>query len=256
MVDGTWKVGTVVATQTQTPSARSIQLDVPGWPGNLAGQHVDVKLTAPDGYTAVRSYSLASAGDGTRVELAVDNFPNGEVSPYLVEELRDGDELELRGPLGGWFVWHPTDTTPVQLVGGGSGIVPLMAMIRAHAAAESTVPFRLLYSVRTPADIFFRDELVALAASPYLDVTYVYTRQTPPGWPVKAGRVSRDVVDAALAGSVSVAGASTASTSSPSISSPSIFVCGPTGFVEAVATWLVELGHDPDVVKTERFGGK
>jgi ferredoxin-NADP reductase len=241
LVDGSWKVGTVLSTVTQTPTARSITLDVPGWPGNLAGQHVDVRLTAPDGYTATRSYSLASADAGSVVELAVDEFPDGEVSPYLVQELRAGDELELRGPLGGWFVWRPTDTAPVQLVAGGSGIVPLMAMIRAHAAAGSTVPFRLLYSVRTPEDVFFRDELDALATSPHLDVTYVYTRRTPRHWPVPAGRVTKSQVDVALAGGAA---------------SPGIFVCGPTGFVEAVATWLVELGHDPAAVKTERFGGK
>ena len=242
MVDGTWKVGDVVRTRTETPSARSIQIDVPGWPGNIAGQHVDVRLTAPDGYTAVRSYSLASSGPDARVELAVDRFPDGEVSPYLVDELRSGDQLELRGPLGAWFVWHATDTTPVQLIGGGSGIVPLMAMIRAHAAVGSTVPFRLLYSVRTPEDVFFAAELAELAANTVspLDVTYVYTRQVPPGWPVTAGRLTRVAL---------------AEATLPAAGDPAVFVCGPTGFVESVATWLVELGHDADVVKTERFGG-
>ena len=242
MVDGTWKVGDVVGTHTETPSARSIQIDVPGWPGNIAGQHVDVRLTAPDGYTAVRSYSLATSGPDARVELAVDRFPDGEVSPYLVDELRAGDQLELRGPLGAWFVWHPTDTSPVQLIGGGSGIVPLMAMIRAHAAVGSTVPFRLLYSVRTPHDVFFAAELAELAANTVspLEVTYVYTRQVPPGWPVAAGRLtSAALADATL----------------PAKGDPAVFVCGPTGFVESVATWLVELGHDADIVKTERFGG-
>lgn len=235
-----WKVGVVVETHTETPSARSILLDVEGWGGNIAGQHVDVRLTAPDGYTAVRSYSIASAGTGERVQLAVDRLPTGEVSPYLVDDLRPGDELELRGPLGGWFVWRPTDTDPVQLIGGGSGIVPLMAMIRSHAASGSTVPFRLLYSVRSPSDVFFADELASLA-SPYLDVKFVYTREAPEGWPVPPERVTREVVEAA--------------TLSPS-ALPTVFVCGPTGFVETVANILVELGHDPATVKTERFGGK
>ena len=236
----TWKVGVVVETRTQTPSARSILLDVPGWSENIAGQHVDVRLTAPDGYTAVRSYSVASAGAGDRVELAVDRLPTGEVSPYLVDELRPGDQLELRGPLGGWFVWKPTDTAPVQLIGGGSGIVPLIAMMRAHAAAASTVPFRLLYSVRTPEDVYFAEELLALT-SPYLAITYVFTREVPAGWPVAPARVSREVIESATIGASA---------------SPTVFVCGPTGFVETVANILVDLGHDAASVRTERFGGK
>ena len=239
-MSGTWKVGVVVETRTQTPSARSILLDVPGWRENIAGQHVDVRLTAPDGYTAVRSYSVASAGAGDRVELAVDRLPTGEVSPYLVDELRPGDQLELRGPLGGWFVWKPTDTAPVQLIGGGSGIVPLIAMMRAHAAAASTAPFRLLYSVRTPEDVYFAEELLALT-SPCLAITYVFTREVPAGWPVAPARVSREVIESATIGANA---------------SPTVFVCGPTGFVETVANILVDLGHDAASVRTERFGGK
>ena len=239
-MSGTWKVGVVVETRTQTPSARSILLDVPGWRENIAGQHVDVRLTAPDGYTAVRSYSVASAGAGDRVELAVDRLPTGEVSPYLVDELRPGDQLELRGPLGGWFVWKPTDTAPVQLIGGGSGIVPLIAMMRAHAAAASTAPFRLLYSVRTPEDVYFAEELLALT-SPCLAITYVFTREVPAGWPVAPARVSREVIESATIGASA---------------SPTVFVCGPTGFVETVANILVDLGHDAASVRTERFGGK
>jgi len=240
-VSGVWKVGVVTETHTETASARSILINIPDWPGNIAGQHVDVRLTAPDGYTAVRSYSLASAGSATQVQLAVDKLPDGEVSPYLVDELREGDELEIRGPLGGWFVWRPTDTAPVQLIGGGSGIVPLMAMIRSHQDSGSTVPFQLLYSVRTPEDVFFIDELRALAASPTIDITFIYTRQAPVDWPVLPGRVNRDALEA------STFAASDA---------PSVFVCGPTGFVETVADILVDLGHDPNTVKTERFGGK
>jgi ferredoxin-NADP reductase len=237
---GQWKVGVVVSVRAETPSGRSIQLDVPGWGGNLAGQHLDVRLTAPDGYQAVRSYSIASAGPGEHVELAVDRLPDGEVSPYLVDDLLPGDELEVRGPLGGWFVWHPEDTRPVQLIGGGSGIVPLMAMLRAHEASGSTARFRLLYSVRTPRDVFFRDEIARLA-SPSLEVTFVYTRMTPEGWPRPAGRLTADVL---------------AETTLPASDETQVFVCGPTGFVESVADWLVALGHSAASVKTERFGGK
>lgn len=229
----------MAATRTETPTGRSIVLDVPGWPGNIAGQHVDVRLTAPDGYTAVRSYSLASAGDAQQVQLGVDRLPDGEVSPYLVDEVRPGDQLEVRGPLGGWFVWRPTDTQPVQLIGGGSGIVPLIAMIRSHADSGSTVPFRLLYSVRTPHDVFFADELAALAG-PHLSVTFVYTRVTPPGWDAPPARLTKEVLAASVL---------------PASDDPSVFVCGPTGFVESVASWLVQLGHEASRIKTERFGG-
>lgn len=235
---GLWHVGAVVSINTETPTGRSIVLDVPGWGGNLAGQHADVRLTAPDGYQAVRSYSIASADDGDRVELAVDRFPTGEVSPYLVDDLQPGDELELRGPLGGWFVWRPTQSEPVQLIGGGSGIVPLMAMVRSHTASGSTAPFRLLYSVRTPDDAFFRSELET--PTPYLDVTWLYTRRAPESWPRPAARIAQaDLEASAFAASLA----------------PAVFVCGPTGFVETVANHLVALGHDPQRVKTERFGG-
>ncbi|MFT2815884.1 ferredoxin reductase [Leifsonia sp. A12D58] len=247
---GAWLVASVHSTMSQTPSARRITLDVPDWPGSAAGQHIDVRLTAPDGYTAVRSYSLASWGTAPRIELAVDEVPNGEVSPYLVQELQPGDQLEIRGPLGAWFVWEPTgdETTtdggatsaPVQLICGGSGIVPLMAMIRAHADTESPVQFRLLYSVRSPADVFFADELASRADSPFLDVTFIYTRQAPDGWPIPVGRATRAVLAAATL---------------PAADAPAVFVCGPTGFVESVADSLVALGHDPLAVKTERFGG-
>ena len=159
-----WHVGTVVETRTETPSGRSIVFDVPGWTGNIAGQHVDVRLSAPDGYQAVRSYSIASADSSERVQLAVDKLPDGEVSPYLVDDLQPGDMLELRGPLGGWFVWKPEQTQPVQLIAGGSGVVPLVAMIRSHAASGSTAPMQLLYSVRSPGDRFFADEQRCIAA--------------------------------------------------------------------------------------------
>ena len=235
-----WKVGVVASVHTETPTGRSIVIDVPGWGGNLAGQHLDLRLTAPDGYQAVRSYSIASASAGDRVELAVDRLPDGEVSPYLVDDLLPGDEIELRGPLGGWFVWHPAQTEPVQLIGGGSGIVPLMAMVRAHQASGSTAKFRLLYSVRTPEDVFFKDELMAFASSS-IEVTWVYTRAVPAGWATPAGRVSREIL---------------AASTIPPIENPAVFVCGPTGFVEAVADSLVAIGHPAASVKTERFGGK
>lgn len=232
-----WLVGTVISTTRQTPTAVSIVLDVPGWHGSAAGQHVDVRLTAPDGYSAVRAYSLASTGPGQQVELAVDLIDDGEVSPYLVHELRAGDQLEFRGPLGRWFVWKPTQTEPVQLIAGGSGVVPLLAMMRAHAASASTAPMRLLYSVRCPADRFFAEEL---AAAHDVDITLVYTREVPEGWPMAPGRVTPEVI---------------AASTTPASERPAVFVCGPTGFVEVVATALVQLGHDPLSVKTERFGG-
>jgi ferredoxin-NADP reductase len=223
-----WKVGTVASVH------------VPGWGGNLAGQHLDLRLSAPDGYQAVRSYSIASASMGDRLELAVDRLPDGEVSPYLVDDLQVGDELEIRGPLGGWFVWRPTQTEPVQLIGGGSGIVPLMAMARAHAASGSSARFKLLYSVRSPHDVFFAEELMALA-SPNFEITWVYTRETPADWPSPAGRLSPAVLEASTIAANEM---------------PTVFVCGPTGFVESVADWLVALGHPAASVKTERFGGK
>lgn len=236
---GKWLVGTVAEVQTQTPSGRSIVVSLPGWPGNIAGQHVDVRLTAPDGYQAVRSYSIASAGPSEMVELAVDKIPTGEVSPYLVDDLMPGDMLELRGPLGGWFVWKPEDAAPVQLIGGGSGIVPLVAMVRSHTASGSSAPFKLLYSVRSPGDAFYRDELAASEGSDFA-TTYVYTRAVPDGWAVAPGRLTKDVLAASVI---------------PASQKPAIFVCGPTAFVEAVATWLVELGYPAETIKTERFGG-
>lgn len=227
-----------MSTRPETPTGRSILLEVEGWPGNLAGQHLDVRLTAEDGYTATRSYSIASAGPDNRVELAVDRLPDGEVSPFLVDDLQVGDELQVRGPLGGWFVWKPEQTEPVQLIAGGSGVVPLVSMVRAHAASGSAAPMRLLYSVRSPGDVFFSEELASL--SPSFEFSPVYTRQTPSGWPVPPGRVTRELLER--------------TTISPA-ESPSVFVCGPTAFVEFVADLLIDMGHDPAQVKTERFGG-
>jgi ferredoxin-NADP reductase len=231
-----WRVARLAASRDETPSARTLVLDVPGWPGHLAGQHVDVRLTAPDGYSTQRSYSIASAPDGERVDLTVQRVPDGEVSPYLTGVFAKGDPVEIRGPVGGWFVWRPADTAPVLLVGGGSGIVPLMAMLRARAAAGSRVPFRLIYSVRSPADVFYADELRRRARDDGgLDVTYVHTRSGP--GPV--GRIGVATVN---------------SHGWPPDFNPVSYVCGPTGFVETVSDILVALGHDPGRVRTERFG--
>ncbi|MGF6824720.1 ferredoxin-NADP reductase [Microbacterium sp. ZKA21] len=239
MTVGGWRPARVIETRTQTPSARSIRLEVPGWPGNLAGQHVDIRLTAEDGYQAVRSYSVGSYGPSETIELAVDEVPDGEVSPYLVRDLRTGDELEVKGPLGQYFVWRPESAGPVQLIAGGSGVVPLMAMARAAADAGTGASVRVLYSVRNPDDAIYRDELV-LAADAGVDVRWVYTRSAPPEWDGVVGRVDADVLRSSIW---------------PADEQPAVFVCGPTGFVEHVADILVQLGHDPARVRTERFGG-
>jgi ferredoxin-NADP reductase len=215
-------------------------LDVPGWPGHLPGQHVDVRLTADDGYSTQRSYSLAAPADGDRVELTVQRVDDGEVSPYLIDIFAPDDPVEIRGPVGGWFVWHPADTDPVLLVAGGSGIVPLMAMVRARRAVGGTAPLRLVYSVRSPADVFYREELHRrVDAANEANVTLVYTRATPTPWPEPPRRIAATDLE---------------STDLPPDRQPTCFVCGPTGFVEAVADMLVALGHDPRRIRTERFG--
>src|ERR1700747_2339330 len=177
----TWRTATVMGLRDETATARTLSLTVREWPGHVAGQHVDVRLPAPDGYSAVRSYSIASApiSDG-RIEITVEQLPNGEVSPYLTQEVMVGDRLELRGPIGGWFAWRSQQTEPVQLVAGGSGIVPLMAMIRSRASAGSTAPFRLLSSVREPEAVLYRDELQTRSdRDRSVTLTYVYTRTAP-----------------------------------------------------------------------------
>jgi ferredoxin-NADP reductase len=236
-----WRVGTVVALHDETAMARTITLEVPDWPGHVAGQHVDVRLTTPDGYSAVRSYSIASAPNSEgRVQITVERLPNGEVSPYLTQEVMVGDRLELRGPIGGWFVWRSQQTEPVQLIAGGSGIVPLMAMIRSRACARNTSQFRLLYSVRGPGSIFYRNELQVLSNDKYsVGLTYAYTRKIPEDWPRPPGHI-----DAAL-----IAGAAW-----PPALAPTCYVCGPTSFVENVAELLGASGHDQKRIRTERFG--
>jgi len=236
-----WRVGMVVALHDETETARTITLEVSDWPGHIAGQHVDVRLTASDGYSAVRSYSIASAPNSEkRVELTVERLPNGEVSPYLTQEVAVSDRLELRGPIGGWFVWRTQQTEPIQLIAGGSGIVPLMAMIRSRTSAGSTAPFRLLYSVREPGAVWYRDELHTLSDHDHsVDLTYAYTRAAPKGWP----RPPRHI-DAALF----------AETTWPSDVVPTCYVCGPTSFVESATGFLTAAGNSPDKIRTERFG--
>ncbi|WP_350276632.1 ferredoxin reductase [Kribbella sp. HUAS MG21] len=237
-----WQVATVTDVRRETETARTIVLDVPDWPGHLAGQHLDVRLTAEDGYRASRSYSIASAwpgsDSGSTIELTVERLPDGEVSPYLVDVLKAGDPLEIRGPVGGWFVWKPEQEGPVQLIGGGSGVVPLRAMLRAHAAAGSTTPMRLLYSVRRPDAVIYVSDLKELAGSDDVDVRLVYTREAPAGEP-RVGRIDAETI--AQHAFKPADGATT-------------YVCGPTPFVEAVADLLVAAGHDPAQVRTERFG--
>ena len=234
----TWRVADVLDVVPETSRVKTIAFDVSDWPGHRAGQHVDVRLTAEDGYQAQRSYSIASAPAGTRVELTVERLDDGEVSPYLTDEIRRGDRIELRGPVGGYFVWEPAQGGPLLLVGGGSGLVPLMAMIRTRDAAASDAKTRLLLSSRSWDDVIYRDELERLR-SDGLSVVHTLTRSQPPGWTGYARRVDAEMLVAVGPGSAEL---------------PRIFVCGPTPFVEAVAEALVQLGHEPHRVKTERFG--
>jgi ferredoxin-NADP reductase len=243
-----WRLATVADAVSETPRARTLVLGVPGWPGHRAGQHVDVRLTAEDGYQAQRSYSIASAPEDARVVLTVEWLDEGEVSPYLVDELRVGDRLELRGPIGGYFVWDVAIGGPLLLVAGGSGIVPLMAMLRhraaalgaAEASARHGVPARLLYSSRRWDEVIYRDELARLVEDdPTLEVALTLTREAPQGWTGFRRRIDRMML---------------AEVAWPPAERPHVFVCGPTLLVEVVAAALVDLGHDPARVKTERFG--
>ena len=234
----TWLIADVVDVVPETPRVKTIAFEVPGWRGHRPGQHVDVRLTAEDGYQAQRSYSIASVADGTRVELTVERLDDGEVSPYLTDELRQGDQIELRGPVGGYFVWEPSHGGPLLLVAGGSGVVPLMAMIRARAAAGSDAETRLLFSSRGWDDAIYRDELEGLCGNG-LRVVHTLTRSQPTGWTGYARRVDADML---------------AEVGPSPAEAPRVYVCGPTPFVEAVAQALVQLGHGPESVKTERFG--
>jgi ferredoxin-NADP reductase len=234
----TWRVAELVDVVVETPRVKTLVFDVPGWPGHRAGQHVDVRLTAEDGYQAQRSYSIASAPNGTLVELTVELVDDGEVSPYLTDELQVGDRIELRGPVGGYFVWEPAQGGPLLLVAGGSGVVPLMAMIRARDAAESGAETRLLLSSRGWDDVIYRDELERRAGDG-LTVVHTLTRSQPPGWTGYTRRVDAEMLAEVVPGPTE---------------RPLIYVCGPTPFVETVAEALVGLRHDPQAIKTERFG--
>jgi ferredoxin-NADP reductase len=236
----TWRIGEVVETRPETPRVKSLFLEVPGWEGHKAGQHVDIRLTAEDGYQAQRSYSIASAPEDGRLALVVERLEDGEVSPYLTDELRVGDRLELRGPIGGWFTWEAKEGGPLLLVAGGSGIAPLMAMIRHRAAAHSDASCRLLYSSRSREETIYSEELDRFAAEDgQLEVLHTLTRSQPVGWMGYSRRIDREMLE---------------EVAWPSEQRPLAFVCGPTPLVETVATALVELGHDPTRIKTERFG--
>jgi len=235
-----WLTAEVREAIEETPRVRSLVLDVPGWPGHRAGQHVDVRLTGEDGYQAQRSYSIASEPERKRVTLTVERIDDGEVSPYLTGEVREGDRFELRGPIGGHFVWTAALGGPLFLVAGGSGIVPVMAMLRHRTATKSDAPALLLYSSRTFDDIIYREEIDRLAAAgDGLTVVHTLTRKQPAGWQGGARRIDRDML---------------AEVGPPPGAQPRIFVCGPTPLVEAAATILSELGHAAGRIKTERFG--
>jgi ferredoxin-NADP reductase len=229
-----WRLATVTNSIRETESARTLVLDVPGWPGHVAGQHVDVRLTAEDGYQAQRSYSIASAPEDPDLKLTVERIDDGEVSPYLTDELRAGDQFELRGPVGGHFTWRVETGGPLLLVGGGSGLVPLMAMLRHKAARDARVDARLLVSARRWDDVLFRDELGRTDA-----VTYTLTREVPDGWTGLDRRIDRRMLE---------------QVGPPPDAAPHVFVCGSTGFVERAADILVELGHAPGAIHAERFG--
>lgn len=236
-----WLVATVTGLRPETAAAKTIAFDVPDWPGHRAGQHLDLRLTAADGYAAQRSYSLASpAGDAPMIEITVQRVREGEVSPFLLEEVRVGDKLELRGPIGGYFVWSPPGARPLMLIAGGSGVVPLMAMLRTRDIARDHGPARLLYSSRSFDKILYRAELAQLGASPAAPaIIHTLTRGTPPGWTGEAGRL-----DSAMLARQAI----------PAGEEPDVFVCGPTAFVESVADHLLSLGHAQARIRTERFG--
>jgi ferredoxin-NADP reductase len=234
-----WQLASVVGKQFETPRVMTVRLESDAWPGHLPGQHVDVRLTAEDGYQAQRSYSIASAPAAGRLDLTVEEIADGEVSPYLSEELRPDDRLELRGPIGGYFTWTEADGGPLLLVGGGSGVAPLMSMLRYREAIDSDIPATLLYSSRSWDEIIYREELDRLSADPALRVIHTLTRSHPDGWDGYTRRIDEAMLEDAAGepGPGQLA-----------------YVCGPTRLVENVANNLVALGYATDRVKTERFG--
>jgi ferredoxin-NADP reductase len=235
----TWQLGSVVELTDETARTRSIAFNLPGWTGHRAGQHVDVRLTAEDGYQAQRSYSIASAPEDDHLVLTVERLDDGEVSPYLAEELTVGDEIELRGPIGGYFLWEQRLGGPLLLIAGGSGIVPFRAMLRHRAAEGSDVPVRLIYSSRSLDDVIYREELAGLAGAGGVEIEFALTRQWPGDWSGHRGRVDRALLE---------------KVAWPASEQPLIYVCGPSGFVEATANTLVDIGHDPGRIRAERFG--
>jgi ferredoxin-NADP reductase len=231
---GPWREARLVGSRQETTTARTLRFGAPDWPGHLPGQHVDLRLTAEDGYTAQRSYSLSAPADGAGFEVTVQLVPDGEVSPYLVEDMQEGDALEVLGPVGGWFVWRPEATEPVLLIGGGSGVAPLRAIWRARADTRVPTPTRLLYSVRTPDDVYFADDLLGTPG-----VQVLYTRTAPAEEDRPARRIGPDDLrEHGLAADLQ----------------PTCYVCGPTPFVEAVTQMLVDAGHDTTRIRAERFG--
>jgi ferredoxin-NADP reductase len=234
-----WRVGKVVEIAEETARVRSIVLDCPDWPGHLAGQHVDVRLTAEDGYQAERSYSIASAPGDRMLMLTVERLVDGEVSSYLVGELKPGDPLEFRGPIGGYFVWTKQLGGPLLLLAGGSGVVPLRSMLRHRVESGSSVPARLVYSARALPEVIYRDELAQLAAHDGVDVRFTLTREWPDGWTGYRRRIDKELL---------------AEVAWPNDLRPLTYVCGPTAFVESAANILVQMGHDPSRIRTERFG--
>ena len=235
-----WQLARVVELVVETARVTSLVLELPGWPGHRAGQHVDVRLTAEDGYQAQRSYSIASAPEDDHLVLTVERLEDGEVSPYLVDELRPGDELELRGPIGGYFVWEASLGGPLGLIAGGSGVVPLRAMLRHWVAGSRAVPVRLVYSSRALSEVIYREELLGYArAYDQVDLRLALTREWPEDYTGHTGRIDRPLLELAAAAPED---------------RPLLYLCGPSGFVEAAANWLVEIGHDPGRIRTERFG--
>jgi len=234
-----WALANVVELQVETARVKDLVLDPQGWPGHRAGQHIDVRLTAEDGYVAERSYSIASAPEDEHLMLTVERLDDGEVSPYLVDVLQPGDELELRGPIGGYFIWEESLGGPLVLIGGGSGIVPLRAMLRHWATGTRTVPVHMLYSSRAWYEVIYRDELLGFARDhDRVEVEFALTREWPKDYTGHTGRIDRTLLERVA----------------PAGERPLIYICGPNGFVETAANWLVELGHDPGRVRTERFG--
>ncbi len=236
-----WQIATVKSIKTETPRVKTFTLALPNWQPHRPGQHYDLRLTAPDGYQAQRSYSIASEPERVgEVDLTIEKIPEGEVSPYMHDVVVPGDQVEVRGPIGGYFVWQVALGGPLLLIAGGSGVVPLMAMVRHRAAESATVPTRLLFSSRSREDAIYYDELEHLkAADPQLAVFHTFTRSQPAGWKGYARRIDREML---------------AEVEQPFGRAPQVFVCGPTAFVETAADALVEIGIPPARIKTERFG--